>query len=118
MRRVVTFFVIGVCVSLALINTTAPASAVSTSVVISEFRTRGPQGGNDEFVELYNVSSSPVAIGGWKINGSNNSAGTSTRVTITAGVTLQPGCFYLLTNSGASGYSGSVPGHQTYTIRI
>ena len=91
---------------------------MSTTVVISEFRVRGPNGGNDEFVELYNLSSSPVAIGGWKIVGSNSSGTTSVRATITAGTTLNPGCHYLLTNSAASGYSGSVPGNQTYGTGI
>ena len=43
--------------------------AVSTNIVVSEFRVRGPNGGNDEFVELYNLSGAPVAIGGWKIRG-------------------------------------------------
>src|SRR6185503_15337311 len=92
--------------------------AVSTNVVISEFRVRGPQGGNDEFVELYNLSAAPVAIGGWNIRGSNNAAGVSIRATITAGTIIQPGCHYLLTNAAASGYSGAVPGNQTYTVGI
>ena len=92
--------------------------AISTNVVISEFRVRGPQGGNDEFVELYNLSGAPVAIGGWNIRGSNNAAGVSIRATITAGTILQPGCHYLLTNAAASGYSGAVPGNQTYTVGI
>src|SRR5690349_1851951 len=85
--------------------------AVSTTIVISEFRVRGPNGGNDEFIELFNASSSPVAIGGWKINVSNNAAGVSTRATISAGVTIQPGCFYLLTNSATGGYAGAVAGN-------
>ncbi|HSL55733.1 MAG TPA: lamin tail domain-containing protein, partial [Pyrinomonadaceae bacterium] len=92
--------------------------AISTNVVISEFRVRGPQGGNDEFVELYNLSGAPVAIGGWNIRGSNNTGGVSIRATITAGTILQPGCHYLLTNAAASGYSGAVPGNQTYTVGI
>src|SRR5262245_52839830 len=104
-----------VCLALAyLFVQNSPLRAVSNTIVISEFRTVGPSGGNDEFIELYNASASPVAIGGWKINGSNATASTSTRATITAGVTLQPGCFYLLTNSGTNGYSGSVTGNQTY----
>src|SRR5262245_15262827 len=94
--------------------------AVSTTVVISEFRVRGPNGAADEFVELFNVSASPVNIGGWKINGSNNAAGTSTRVTIPANVMLGPGCFYLITNSSTTGgpYSGAVPGNLTFSVGI
>src|SRR5207247_6362034 len=96
------------------------AQAVSRTVVVDEFRVRGPNGGNDEFVELYNVSATPVAIGGWKVKGSNNAGTVSTRATIAAGTTLQPGCHYLLTNSSTSGgpYSGSVPGDQTYGTGI
>ena len=92
--------------------------AVSATVVISEFRVRGPSGGNDEFVELYNLSNSPINIGGWKINGSNNAAGTSTRLTITAGTTIPAKGHFLATNSAASGYSGAVPGNQTYTVGV
>ena len=94
------------------------ARAVSTTVVISEFRTRGPAGGNDEFVELYNVSTAPVNIGGWKIRGSNSSGTVSTRATVPAGTMLGPGCHFLATNSAASGYSGTVPGNVTYGTGI
>jgi hypothetical protein len=94
------------------------ARAVSTTVVIGEFRTRGPSGGNDEFVELYNLSAVPVNIGGWKLNGSNNAGTVSTRVTISAGVTLQPYQHYLLANTGANGYSGSTPYNQSYSSGI
>jgi hypothetical protein len=96
-----------------------PAQAVSTSVVISQLRTRGPVGGSDEVVELYSRSASPVAIGGWKIKGSNNAGTASTRVTGAAGTTLGPGCHYLVMNSSTSGgpYSGAVPGDQTYRTR-
>ena len=89
--------------------------AVSSTIVISEFRTRGPNGGNDEFIELYNLSNSPVDIGGWKIRGSSGTGGTGHRVTIASGVTLQAGCHYLLTNSA---YSGPVPGNQSYSSGI
>jgi predicted extracellular nuclease len=96
------------------------AAAGSSSVVISEFRVRGPNGGNDEFIELYNLSTAPVDIGGWKINGSNNAGATTTRAVITSGVTLGSGCHYLLTDSGATGgpYSGAVAGDQTYATGI
>ncbi|HZN05726.1 MAG TPA: lamin tail domain-containing protein [Pyrinomonadaceae bacterium] len=88
--------------------------------MISEFRVRGPNGGNDEFVEIYNLSGAPVNIGGWKIRGSNASASVSDRAIVTAGTVLQPGCHYLFTNSNATAgpYSGAVAGNQTYNVGI
>src|SRR5205807_3938160 len=68
-------------------------------VLISEFRTRGPNGAADEFVEIYNPTTSTVAIGGLKIRASNNSGGASDRITIPAGPALGSGCHYLLANS-------------------
>ena len=101
---------------LAFSNIPQKTEAVSSTVVISEFRTRGPNGGNDEFIELYNLSSSPVNISGWQIRGSNESGTITTRAVITGGVTLNPGCHYLLTNPNSTGgpYSGSLPGNQTF----
>ena len=92
--------------------------ASSSGIVISEFRTRGPSGGNDEFVELYNASAAPVDISGWKIWGSNASGTVSARATIPANVFLEPGCHYLATNSGTSGYSGGISGNATYSTGI
>lgn len=110
-----------VCLLFTCVLDITPAYAGSNSVVISEFRVRGPNGGNDEFIELYNLSSSAVNIGGWKINGSNNASptpATSTRVTIAANTVINPGCHYLVTNSGSSGYSGTVAGDQTYSTGV
>jgi uncharacterized repeat protein (TIGR01451 family) len=87
-------------------------------LLISEFRTRGPSGAADEFVEIYNPGTSTVVIGGLKIRASNNAGTISDRVTITAGTTLGGGCHYLIANSSASGYSGSTPANQTYTTGI
>ena len=96
-----------------------PLDAQSTAgVVISEFRTRGPAGGNDEFVELFNASAAAVDISGWRIWGSNNAGTNSVRATIPLSTTLGPGCYYLATNTAASGYSGVVPGNVTYTTGI
>jgi predicted extracellular nuclease len=96
------------------------ASAASSDVVISEFRVRGPSGGSDEFVELYNAASAPVDLGGWKLNGSNNAGTTATRSTIPAGTTIPAHGHYLLTNSSTSGgpYSGTVAGDRTYATGI
>jgi subtilisin-like proprotein convertase family protein len=99
--------------------TPTPTPSTGTPVLISEFRTRGPAGGSDEFVELYNNSNSAVDIGGWKIKGSNNAGAVSTRLTVTAGTTIPARGHFLATNSTAStGYSGSVAGNQTYSTGI
>ncbi|MHB1241869.1 MAG: ExeM/NucH family extracellular endonuclease [Gaiellaceae bacterium] len=93
------------------------AFASTSGVVISEFRFRGPVGGNDEFVELVNAGSSSVDISGWRLQGCSSSTGAaSNRAQVPAGVTLAPGRRYLFTNSSASGgpYSGAVPGDTTY----
>lgn len=94
------------------------ARAISSTIVISEFRTRGPSGGNDEFIELYNLSAANVNIGGWKVNGSNSLGTVGTRVTIAAGTTLGSGCHYLLANAATGGYSGGVAPQQTYNTGI
>ena len=97
----------------------APLGAQSgAGVVISEFRTRGPVGGNDEFIELFNPTGADVNIAGWKIRGSNATGTTSDRATIPAGTTLQAGCYYLAVNTAASGYSGAVSGDLTYSTGI
>ena len=89
----------------------------STSVVISEFRTRGQNGGTDEFIELYNLSNTDVNIGGWKINGSSGcGASVSTRVTVPANLILPSHRHYLAANS--SGYTGTVQADITYTVGI
>ena len=88
------------------------------SVVINEFRTRGPLGGSDEFIELFNPTASSITIGGWKIQGSNNAGTTTVRATVPTGTTLGAGCFYLIVNTGTAGYSGAVAGNLTYTSGI
>ncbi len=50
-----TSVVLAIFVFADLQNASA-APSVSTTIVISEFRTRGPSGANDEFIELYNLS--------------------------------------------------------------
>jgi hypothetical protein len=96
----------------------APVMQAGTNIVISEFRFRGPNGGNDEFIELYNPTSLVVDISGWLIRGSNNAGSTSTRATIPVATTLQPGQYYLVVNNSAAGYSGSVAGNLPYTTGI
>ncbi len=80
-----------------------PAHAQSTTIVISEFRTRGPLGANDEFVELTNISAASVDISGYTMRGSNNAGTNSIRATVPAATTLPPGGHYLFVNDQATG---------------
>ena len=94
----------------------SPSPTPKPSVVISEFRTRGPNGSSDEFVELYNSSDVLLNIAGWKIRASSNSGSISTRLTIGSGVVLPAFGHFLATNS--AGYSGSIAGDQTYSSGV
>lgn len=94
-------------------------------IVISELRLAGPRGTNDEFVELFNASDTAVNISGWALRSANNvvfSGGVSNtfaRVTIPANVTIQPGCYFLITNNTATtGYSGTVTADLSYSTGI
>ncbi len=83
-------------------------------LLISEFRTRGPAGAGDEFLEIYNPTTASLLIGGLRIRASNSTGTISNRVTIPAGSVLGPGCHYLVANGSSTGYSGVVPPDQTY----
>ena len=97
--------------------TPTPTPTAPGHIVISEFRFEGPNGAKDEFVELFNPSSAPVDITGWKLWGSNSSGITSVRTTFPATV-LQPGRHFLIAYTGAGGYSGTVTPDDTYGVTI
>lgn len=64
--------------------------------VISEFRTRGPGGSYDEFVELYNPTGAAINIGGWDIQYSSSCGLTiSTLFVIASNTVLQAGGHFL-----------------------
>jgi uncharacterized repeat protein (TIGR01451 family) len=84
-------------------------------ILISEFRTRGPGGATDEFIEIYNPTTATVTIGGLVIRSSNNAGTLTTRATITAGTTLGPGCHYLF---APTTFTGGVTANQTFTNGI
>ena len=117
MRKDSTFrFAVALLATLAV---SGIASIASAGIVISEFRTRGPGGGNDEFIEIWNNSGIAVAIGGYTLRGSNNAGVNSVRATVPAAVVLGAGCYYLFTNSATTGgYSGLVPGNTTFATGI
>jgi hypothetical protein len=111
--------VLTTCGSTALEPSTCEGDEVTQSgsgVVINEFRTRGPNGANDEFIELRNTASTSATIGGWQVVGSNSSGATSVRRNIPSGVVIEPGCYYLLGNSNTNGYGGATD--TTYGVGV
>ena len=103
----------------------APAVGASSSLVISEFRVRGPNGANDEFIEIGNISASDHTVAGggagYAVAASNGVA----RCVIPNGTVIPRLGHYLCVNS--IGYSlASYPagngttatGDATYTTDI
>lgn len=89
-------------VAAASLAVPASAAAVSNTIVIDELQFRGVDG-NDEFVELRNVSSAPVEIGGWVLQGCAAASGApSARATVPAGTTVPPGAAYLFANAAGT----------------
>lgn len=102
----------------ALAGLTAVLPLQAADLSITQFRVRGPAGGNDEFVELQNTGAAPLDVSGYKLNASNASGTTGTRLTLPAGTTVAPGCFLLLANGASSGYSGSVVPDVKYSTGV
>jgi hypothetical protein len=100
-----------------LLAATQPASllAASTTLVIHEFRTRGPNGGFDEFIEVRNISGGGISLNGWNVIASNGSGLQEVRANL-PNVVLGAGCSWLLGNSQPTGYTGAVD--QPYAIGI
>jgi hypothetical protein len=102
-------------------TTTPTPSATATPsapahLVISELRSSGPNGLDDEFVELFNPSGGAVNIGAWMIKRSSScTASITTLATILANTILQPGQHYLLAANSNSSLTGA---DQTFSPAI
>jgi len=93
-------------------------SEMPKSVLISEFRTRGYLGADDEFVELYNNSDISIDISGWTVSTKQGSNSTAvTLATINSGAIIPARGHYLLRKAGTANYSLSAyaEADQTYT---
>ena len=92
-----------------------PLEAVDElSIFISEFRTRGPGGADDEFVEIYNASGESVTLTNWVLRRSTGcGAAASGAPLVTINITLVPGQYYLI--GKAPEYTGSTPLDQSYS---
>ncbi|MFY1829992.1 lamin tail domain-containing protein [Myxococcus fulvus] len=74
-------------------------------VVISEMAPAGPGGADDEFVELFNPTTSPVDLSGWKFQYKRAVGGTYQSFTLPAGSIIQPRGFFLMAHNT---YNGAV----------
>ena len=98
-------------------------SLAQDNAVISEFRTKGPNGINDEFIEVFNPSNVPINISRWGIWISDN-VGITTKiytfpdsipVSFPTGIILAAGQHFLVANSGWTDVSGTVVPDGTYS---
>lgn len=79
--------------------------ASAGDVIVTQFRQSGPAGAADEYVDLYNARSTPVALTGFRIVSASGAA-----FTLPAGSpTLAAGRSYLVTGAG---YSLGAVGHS------
>lgn len=100
---------------LHIVNT----SAVTSPLIISEFRVRGPSGANDEFVELYNNSDTSTTVASQVGSGFAVAASDAVvRCTIPNGTVIPGRGHYLCTNSVAYSLAGYAAGDATYTTDI
>ncbi|MFL6209282.1 MAG: metallophosphoesterase [Pyrinomonadaceae bacterium] len=90
-------------------------------VLISEFRLRGPNGADDEFVELYNNTNAPLSVGtsdgsaGWALVASDGNV----RYVVPSGTSIPArGHFLVVNNNPTGGYSLAPPGDGAYTLDV
>ncbi len=90
--------------------------------IISEYRTRGLSGVNDEYVEFFNNADAPVTVSvddgssGWALVASDG----ATRFVIPNNTVIPSHRHYLAVNNSTNGYSltAYAAGDQTYTAEI
>jgi predicted extracellular nuclease len=88
----------------------APASAASPDIVISQVYGGGGNSGatlKNDFIELYNRGSEPVAVAGWSVQYAS-SAGTTWQRTLLSG-TIRPGRYYLVQEGQGTGGTQDLP---------
>jgi hypothetical protein len=95
-----------------------PAPAAG-SLIISEFRVRGPSGANDEFVEIYNDSGADHTVAASSGTGYGVAASDGVlRCTIPNGTVIPARGHYLCTNSVSYSLGGYAAGDASYAVDI
>ncbi|HEX6162127.1 MAG TPA: HYR domain-containing protein [Vicinamibacterales bacterium] len=98
------------CVALPPFHEHANAQGTSApAVVISEYRLRGPNGVNDEFIELFNAGVADVDVSGWALRSSTATGVITALTTLPAATRIRRGCFYLIANTVSANSVGVTP---------
>ena len=91
-------------------------SLFGTQLLISEFRTFGPTGSCDEFIEIYNPSSNIFTVQSLETGSTGFavavSSGTTVQFTIPNGTNIPARGHYLAINRGCGGGEGDPPFHS------
>ena len=107
------FFSLVICLVLVLGLMPLQGSSVqaaSTNIVISQVYGGGGNSGatyKNDFIELYNLSASPVDVTGWSVQ-YGSSSGSTWQVTALAG-SIAPGQYYLVQEAAGTGGSVDLP---------
>lgn len=98
----------------AYIPTVTPTPAVANHIVISEVQISGDgiNLNDDEFVELYNPTSSPIIMSRWRLT-RENSAGTEANLVLSLNGTIPAHGYFLIVD--ADGYNGGVTRDVEYS---
>jgi hypothetical protein len=103
----------------AFVKPSSPQPTTVGNLIISEFRLRGPQGAQDEYVELYNPGTSPLIVStadnseGWAL--ASNNGTTTTGVSVIPNGTVIPAKGHFLFARNPDGTSGLGP-TVTYSL--
>jgi predicted extracellular nuclease len=99
------------CLALSVLALgTAPAGAVSSTIVISQVYGGGGNVGatlKNDFMELHNRASTAVDLTGWSIQYASSTGTTWQRTTLSG--TVQPGGYYLIRQAAGAGGTVDLP---------
>ncbi len=96
--------------STTIVLTIQPTGSVPADITISQLYGGGGNSGatyTNDFIELYNRSSSSIDLSGWSVQYASSS-GTSWQVTLLSGL-LAPGQYYLIQEAQGAGGTTSLP---------
>jgi hypothetical protein len=126
MRRSLRMPIVATSAILLSLTVNIPSVEAAGSLIISEFRLRGPSGATDEFIEIYNDSGSSHTVAA--ISGTGYAIAASdgvTRCSIPNGTVIPARGHYLCVNSATyslasypSGNGTTATGDATYTTDI